>query len=80
MDNTCIDTHKETVQIHRVDENTNLVLMERYPTTQGGLEKLLAGVRGSVCVMEACSTSYPIYDFLIANGVEVKVANPILLK
>lgn len=80
MDFTGIDSHKESVQIHRVDENTNPVLRERYPTTQGGLEKFLEGVRGSVCVLEACTTSYPIYDFLVANGIEVKVAHPLLLK
>ena len=80
MDSTGIDTHKESVQVHRVDENTNPVLRERYSTTQQGLEKFLDGVRGSVCVLEACTTSYPIYDFLVANGVEVKVAHPLLLK
>jgi len=81
MDSTAIDTHKESVQVHRINENTNNpVLRERYPTTHQGLEKLLTGVRGSVCVLEACSTSYPIYDFLTSNGVEVKVAHPLLLK
>lgn len=80
MDSTAIDTHKESVQVHRIDENANPVLRERYPATQQGLEKLLAGVRESVCVLEACSTSYPIYDYLTSNGVEVKVAHPLLLK
>jgi transposase len=80
MDSTAIDSHKESVQVHRIDENTNPVLRERYPTTQEGLERLLEGVRGSVCVLEACSTSYPIYDFLTSKGVEVKVAHPLLLK
>ncbi|MBI4210179.1 MAG: IS110 family transposase [Candidatus Diapherotrites archaeon] len=80
MDSTAIDTHKESVVVHRIDENTNPVLRERYLTTQEGLEKLLVGVRGSVCVLEACTTSYPIYDFLTGRGVEVKVAHPLLLK
>ncbi len=81
MDSTAIDTHKESIQVHRIDENTNNpVLKERYPTTQQGMEKFLDGIRGSVCVLEACTTSYPIYDFLVANGVEVKVAHPLLLK
>ena len=80
MDYTGIDSHKESVVVHRIDGNTNPVLRERYPTTQQGLEKFLGGVRGSMCVLEACTTSYPIYDFLVANGVEVKVAHPLLLK
>lgn len=80
MDSTAIDTHKESVQVHRIDDNSNPVLRERYPTTQEGLERLLEGVRGSICVLEACSTSYPIYDYLMGNGVEVKVAHPLLLK
>ena len=41
MEYAGIDTHKESVQVHRVDENTNPVLRERYPTTQQGLEKLI---------------------------------------
>ncbi len=61
MDSTAIDTHKESVQVHRIDENiNNPVLRERYPTTQEGLGRFLEGVRGSVCVLEACTTSYPI--------------------
>ena len=41
MDFTGIDSHKESVQVHRVDGNTNPVLRGRYPTTRQGLEKLL---------------------------------------
>lgn len=80
MEYAGIDTHKESVQVHRVDGDARPVLRERFPTTDEGLRKLHAAVDGAVCVLEACSTSYPIYDFLTSRGVEVKVAHPLLLK
>lgn len=80
MEYAAIDTHKESVQVHRIDDDARPVLRERYPTTEDGLEKLYDAVYGASCVLEACSTSYPIYDFLISRGVEVKAAHPTLLK
>ena len=80
MEYAAIDTHKESVQVHKIDEAAQPLLRERYPVTEIGLEKLRQAVSGAVCVLEACSTSYPIYDFLTSNGIKVKVAHPLLLK
>ncbi|VVC00421.1 Uncharacterised protein [uncultured archaeon] len=41
MEYAAIDSHKESVQVHRIDGNARPVLRERYPTTLEGLEQCL---------------------------------------
>lgn len=75
-----LDTHKESVQVHIVNQKTQSVREERFGTDDLGLENIWHAVRGTECVLEAGSTCYPIYDFLVERGVKVTVADPRLVK
>lgn len=75
-----LDTHKDSVNLYAVDENARLIREERFLTDNLGLVRLARMVRGMTCVLEACSTSYPIYDALTEQGITVKAAHPLLLK
>lgn len=75
-----LDTHKESVQIHVVDGRAHRVREQLFPTDDLGLDRLAKVVGKATCVMEACSTCYPIYDSLTEQGIQVKVAHPLLLR
>ena len=75
-----LDTHKESVVLCIIDENACVVKEEKFPTDNLGLTRLIQTVTGVECVLEACSTSFPVYDALTQQGVTVKAAHPLLLK
>ena len=75
-----LDTHKESVVVHKVDGEAKDILSQHFGTGNLELERLYENVKDSECVLEAGSTCYPIYDFLTSRGVKVKVADPRILK
>ncbi len=75
-----LDTHKDSVQLHIVDGRARSVREERFLTDDLSLVRLAKVVGKAKCVLEACSTCYPIYDSLTERGVQVKVAHPLLLR
>lgn len=75
-----LDTHKESVQVHIVNQKTQSVREERFGTDDLGLENLGYAVRNAECVLEAGSTCYSVYDFLVKRGIKVTVADPRLVR
>ena len=75
-----MDTHKESVSLCIVDEKSNSVKEACFSTDDFGLQKLALTVCKASCVMEACSTSYPIYDLLLEKKVKVKLGHSVLMR
>lgn len=75
-----LDTHKESVSLCMIDGSGRHVREECFSTDDFGLQKLALIVSKASCVMEACSTSYPVYDLLSEKKVKVKLGHPSMMR
>lgn len=75
-----LDTHKESVLAHVIDEKGRVVREERFSADDLELARLSRTLRNAECVMEAGTTCYQFYDTLTEQGIKVKVAHPLLLR
>ncbi len=80
MDFAGLDAHKDNVVLCVVNEKARTVREETFLTNELDLSRLVHIVKDAHCVLEACSTCYPVYDALGQAGVKIKVAHPLLLK
>lgn len=80
MEYAGIDTHKDDVLVHIINDDVKVVAEERLATTDTGFDRLAHLLKDAQCVMEAGSTCYPVYDALIERGIKPKVAHPLYLK
>lgn len=75
-----LDTHKESVLAHIIDEKGRLKREERFSADDLELTRLAKALKNTECVMEAGTTCYQFYDTLTEQGVKIKVAHPLLLR
>lgn len=62
------------------DEKGNKIAGEIFSTDEPGLQKLVEKLRGCEIALEASTSGVFVYDYLTANGLKVKVANPNAIK
>lgn len=76
-----LDCHQATISGAILDQNGRIIIEKRFDNKAQELEKFVAPYSlGAQVVIEASSTSLPIYDQLTGLGIQTLVANPLRLR
>ena len=76
-----LDAHKKFCYATSMDKSGNIIDRNRFPTTNGCLDKFMETIgSGAKVVVEASTSGLRVYDYLDANDADIIMAHPLKVK